>query len=764
MNILKIKSLLVLIFLLYASAMVAQNTVKGTIKAENNLEAVYASVRLLRPDSTFVQRVITDSIGNYRFSDVAAGDYLLSISSMGYIPQLHTLSMGNQEKKLPLFVLKESSVMLGEVEVKGSSFIRQKDRVLIIPDKQQAKHATTGYDLLYNLFIPGVNIDHRSGSVKTLGGEVTLYINGRKADYHEIKSLRPKDIEKVEYFDAPSGRYAGDIASINYIVKQGNTGGYVTLDAEQTIGYLKGNYNAAAKVSRGNTSYTLFAGHTMQKYEENDNNGDESYVFPEYTITKNSNTDLNKVKNNQQYAQLNVVNQNSKRTLHGKFSFVHRGTPENTQNNRLAYSELYDDVISHTFAKENSLMPSLDLYGNFQLTQNQWLECSLPFVYTHNSYNRTYTENAFSSYSDVKEDMYEFKPSIKYMLQMKHQNTLTVELKHFHRITTSTYAGDYASWQHLWTGETLLFATYNQHLGGKYFFSGRIGFSSLQYRLHGHDKTAYISPRGEVMFGYHINDKQQVYVGGAIGNAYPDINTINNAEQAVDMLHIRRGNPDLDKIKMYTTNANYSVQFGRFNLFAIFMYSSELDAALPYFYTENNKLIETFQDGSNYHQLRGGLDLTWKATDAFHIMLNGRWQYNKITGVIQESQNSVYGRLNANYFWKDFAINLYGQTQSRALNLNSVYEWQDGNYGLILSWHHGNWSAEAGVNNLFWDRNKTWLSMKSNVYNYNRFIYNRANQQSGYVKLAYTFDFGKKTSRDWKNVDTNINSAILKTE
>lgn len=756
--------LLYLLYCLLAINGQAQSIITGSVKKTDGHPIPYASIRLLKQDSTFVQGTVSDSIGNYKLSNVKYGSYLLSIGSMGYTTHTRQLTVNQANNSLDAVRLTEDNIMLQEIEVKGSSFMRQKDRVLIIPDKQQAKHATTGYDLLYNLMIPGVNIDRRSGSVRTLGGEVTLYINGRKADYHEIRSLRPKDIEKVEYFDAPSGKYVGDIASINYIVKQENTGGYVTLDGEQTIGYLKGNYNAAAKLSHGNTSYTLFAGHTMQEYEENDNNGNESYTFPEYTLTKNSITDLNKVKNNQQYAQLNIVNQNSKRTLQGKISFVRKGTPENSQDNRLAYSELYDDVTSHTFAKENSLMPSVDLYGNFQLTPNQWLECSLPFVYTHNSYNRTYAENDFSSFSDVKEDMYEFKPSIKYMLQMKHQNTLTMHFTHLHRITSSDYSGDYASWQHLWTGETLFFVTYNQHFGKKYFFSGRVGLSSLQYKLHGYGKTSHVSPRGEIMFGYHINDKQQAFVGGAVGNAFPEISTINDAEQTVDMLHIRRGNPNLDKVKMYTTYANYSAQFGRFNLFGMFMYSSEFDTALPYFYTENNKLIETFQDGSNYHQLRGSIDLTWKATDALHIMLSGRWGHYKMTGNIRESQNSVFGRLNVNYFWKDFSINLYGNTQTKELTLNNVYQWEDGNYGIILGWHHENWAAEAGANNLFWDKHRSWSFLKSNIYSYNRFIYNRTNQQSGYVKLSYTFDFGKKTTRDWKNVDTNINSAILKTE
>ena len=48
------------------------------------------------------------------------------------------------------------------------------------------------------------------------------------------------------------------------------------------------------------------------------------------------------------------------------------------------------------------------------------------------------------------------------------------------------------------------------------------------------------------------------------------------------------------------------------------------------------------------------------------------------------------------------------------------------------------------------------------VYRYNQVQTSRIYQQTAYVKLAYTFDFGKKTSRENNDVDRSINSAILK--
>lgn len=437
----------------------AQVAVKGRIADESDKGLAYATVRLLCQDSTFVQGVVTDSIGLYKLENVQKGNYLLSLSSIGYEAKVYPFAVGDTEKVLPVVYLKENSVLLGEVEVKGSSFIRQKDRVLIIPDKQQVKHAFTGYDLLSNLMIPGIDVDRKKGVVATMGGAVTLYIDGRKVDYREVQSLRPRDIEKVEYFDVPTGKYAGDVASINYITRKWKSGGYVSLDANQTIGYLQGDYNAVSKVSHGNTSYTLFAGHTMYDYNEDDNRSTESFVLADRSFTRDEITEADKRKKNQQYAQFNVLNQTGKRTLSAKMSFVHSGMPDNGRRGMLDYSDYYEDVCSSSSTDQKSLAPSLELYGSFRLKDNQRLECSLPVSYTQNTYDRSYQENEYASMTNVDEKLYMLNPSLNYSLYMPHQNTLTVQLMHSHRITSATYAGDNPSWQHLWSGESLLFAS-----------------------------------------------------------------------------------------------------------------------------------------------------------------------------------------------------------------------------------------------------------------------------------------------------------------
>ena len=169
--------------------------------SQENEALPYANVRLLHIDSTFVSGTITDSLGYYYLDQVPSNDYLLAFSTIGYKSKVIPVTVRNEDVTVPTVTLESDNVILGEVVIKGSSFIRQKDRVLIIPDKQHIKHANTGYDLLYNLMIPDIEVNRKKGEVSNGLGTVTLYINGEKADYRDVQSLRPRDIEKVEYFD-----------------------------------------------------------------------------------------------------------------------------------------------------------------------------------------------------------------------------------------------------------------------------------------------------------------------------------------------------------------------------------------------------------------------------------------------------------------------------------------------------------------------------------------------------------------------------------
>lgn len=139
---------------------------------------------------------MTDEKGGFCLDNIKEGKYILFANCIGYTNRFLDFEMPDRDYELPTVILEENNVTLDGVTITGSSFIQKKDCLLIIPSKLQSKYAYNGYDLLYNLMIPGVVVNRKEGAVITSRGSATLYINGVKADFHKIQNLRPKDIDK----------------------------------------------------------------------------------------------------------------------------------------------------------------------------------------------------------------------------------------------------------------------------------------------------------------------------------------------------------------------------------------------------------------------------------------------------------------------------------------------------------------------------------------------------------------------------------------
>ena len=748
---------------LLGNSMQAQNKLYGTV--ENNGKPLpYVTVRLLETDSTFVSGVTTDTLGKYVFSNIEKGNYLVAFSSIGYKPAFIQIKMSDKNLEVPLVTLETENVVLGEVVIKGSSFIRKDDHVLVIPDKQQVKHASTGYDLLYNLMIPSIEVNKRTGTVSTFGGEVSLYINGEKADYRDVQSLRPRDIENVEYYDVPTGKYANDVAAINYIVKKRQSGGYIFADGKQTIGYMAGDYNIGGKVDHGNTSYSFWGGHTMQKYKGSIVDKNETILFPDYTVYRNRETTAGNYRNNQQYMQFKVSNVNKKRNLSAQIALVRNETPSDENYGLLDYSGHYTYSTRSTDSKqEQNLSPSLRLFGNFNIGKNQTLEFTAKGSYTQNDYTRQYTENENNSLSDVKEDLYSFNFSANYNIKLQHQNSFGIDIRHYHNITSSTYAGDYSSWQHLWTGESMFMLNYSQRFGKHFTMILRPGLSWMNYKLHTEDVRRYCSLKTSSRFSYQFNKKQQLALTADAGVNQPDISYMNNVDQTVDFLQIKRGNPFLDDMQVYNISLLYNGVFGKLNVVGGTGYSIYTHNVSPIYYLEGDKLIGSYRSDGNIYGLGIILNISYHVTDNLRTKLAFKYlnvQTRKNYNINLDSYSAI---LDINYFLKDFSINLFGKIPTEKIETSTlIVSKSPATYGASVSWSHKGWYIEAGTENPFTRHSRYREHADYGVYQYNQVQTSRIYQRTGYVKLAYTFDFGRKTSRDKNDVDRSINSAIMK--
>lgn len=740
----------------------------GRVADEQQQAVPFATIRLLNSsDSTYIQGCSTDSVGQYRLEVAEAGQYLISCSRIGYDNKVMPVYVSEGKENKFNITLKSNVLALGEVTVTADAFVRSNDRWLVTPTKQQTKHSGTGYDLLYNLMIPGIDVNRTTGTVSTPTGEATLYIDGVKASFREVRNIRPKDIERIEYFDIPYGKYAGDLASINIITKQYTYGGYISVDGKQTIGYLRGDYNAVTKLAHNSTSFTLFAGSDIKEYRGGLKDRNDIITFPDGDVTRHYSTDDARVKNNSQYAQLNIQNSNKKRTLKASASFVRNYTPDNYLYETIAYGGALDTVRgSYSNNMQKGMQYNANLYGSFNVKENQILQISLSGSYADNEYQYEYRENnsRISTHSD--EDYYTLRGELSYALNLNNKSSISARLIHNHTISSTTYTGSTNSWQHLWTGETLFFAQYHHRFGQKSTLYVHPGVSLLQYKLHGDGTFRRVSPRFQLLLSQKLSKSQNLVLGFFLGNSFPQISSLNSVEQQVDLIQVKRGNPDLDRSTLYLFRGNYNLNYRRISLYAGVQYGLFKHLAVDEYFVEGllndgGKLVQTYRSDATEHHVNGRVSLTWRPNNNFNIQVNGVYQLDRYTGGENKSLNSVNGNIKAIYYLNDFAFNVYFRSPSKSLN-NMVETTAPLNYGLGISYAHGDFRAEVGTNNPFMKNAEYEYHYLNDIYRYDNTVVSKTASQTAYVKLAYTFDFGKKTSRDKNNVDKTIDSAILK--
>ena len=97
---------------------------KGTVKNGNRQPVEFANIVLQTADSVMVTGTTSNLKGHFELNGINAGNYRLSVSSMGYRTQEIWLNGLNQSRNLGDILLDEESFAIDNVTVTGKSFTR----------------------------------------------------------------------------------------------------------------------------------------------------------------------------------------------------------------------------------------------------------------------------------------------------------------------------------------------------------------------------------------------------------------------------------------------------------------------------------------------------------------------------------------------------------------------------------------------------------------------------------------------------------------
>ena len=443
-----------LLSLFYIVSFAQEITVKGkSVDGKDGSAIGFATVNLLDLANKPVKGGQTDLNGNFSFTKVDQGGYILKISFVGYTPFSKSIVITKDPKSFDLGNIKlekGKGALLNEVVVTGKKNVIELgiDKKVFNADQSIVSQGGSAADLLAT--VPSVQVD-LDGNVSLRGtSNVRVLIDGKPSTFGGgnitaiLQSLPASAIEKVELITNPSSKYdaEGQSGIINIVLKKnqkiglnGNvavtTGRFNTYNTNGSLNYrdqkwnLSGNYSyrTGDRPGSGNTNTTFL----------NPQANVAPYSFSNQISNRNGQNNTFKVGAERYFSEKTSV------ALSGNFSFGNDLDQDNLSQRFLsANNTLLDYGVGLNAEKQNEFgydlnldfshkfkKPKEELTGNFSYgnsNENQNARIIQDFF----SSNGAVSQNRISSNrrNDVTNGTNSYNIQLDYTLPLKKESKL----------------------------------------------------------------------------------------------------------------------------------------------------------------------------------------------------------------------------------------------------------------------------------------------------------------------------------------------------
>ncbi|SKB68308.1 Outer membrane receptor proteins, mostly Fe transport [Parapedobacter luteus] len=298
--------------ILATAAYTQQASIAGRVLDEKNAPLDLATVNLLAArDSSVVKTAFPDETGNFMFTGVQQGTYLVRAVLVGYedaLSEVVEIASATAAKNFAPLVLKNTNTVLDEVAVTAPQrplVERKPDMMVVNVENSTLAAGNTAMDILERS--PGVTVD-KDDNISLMGKQGVIVMIDGKQTYLSAEQLanflRNTDgntIKSIELITNPSSKYdaSGTAGMINIVLKKNRmagTNGTFTAGTGYGFGHKANtSLNLNHKVDRLNVFGT---------YSYMDNEGGNEIGIFRSIVQQDVNTDF------QQYTEFNRRNRN----------------------------------------------------------------------------------------------------------------------------------------------------------------------------------------------------------------------------------------------------------------------------------------------------------------------------------------------------------------------------------------------------------------------------------------------------------------------
>ena len=596
-----------------AVSMAANNKVSGVIKDAADKTALIGVNVSLRQGDQQVSGTVTDAHGKFSL-EAETGEFVLECSYIGYEPIGMSLAVSGNIH-LGTIEMNEASTELSEVVVEGDAVIQKVDRQILLPNKEQLGASSDGMSLLQNLQIPRIVVNPVENSVKTLANqEVQLRINGIEASSSEVMAINPKDVIRIEYHDQPGVRFNGAAAVINYIVKHRDTGGNLMLNASNGVtmpGW--GEYHLSGKVNFGKSSFSLITHYSPRDIYWTRTNA-ETYNFTTGTIENREVGEPTRFKMNPVNIGLTYNWTNGeKNMLQIALRDFMNFTPHSKTNRDSYLYQGTDSFAIHDHESSKSISPSLDIYYEHNLPDDNHLYFDVVGTYINSSNDRRFEQTPLGETVADTTDVTSRVRGNKYSLigeaiyEKDWDNiALTVGVRHNQQWMENTYLGSADATVNMTTAETYAFAEVQQRVKQ---FSYAVGIGAMHtYIEQGGQKSSNWIARPQLTLSYDFGKGVFWKYKGYVSGYQPSLSAMSDVAQQIDKYQIRQGNPNLKPVMFVANEMQLSWQSKHvnLNLWANYSYDHKpiMDETFEQLIDGQAYAIRTYANHRGFHRLQ----------------------------------------------------------------------------------------------------------------------------------------------------------------
>ncbi|MCD7901432.1 MAG: TonB-dependent receptor family protein [Bacteroides sp.] len=787
------RTILILISCFYTTLLFSQQfNIKGTVKDKTTTEAIeFATVVLLRKDSTLVAGGLTEKDGTFKLNNIPKGSYILQISYVGYdmksVPTTHAADVGD------VFLVQNNT--LEEVTVVGNRpfFQQQIDKYVINVANNLVTAGRNALDVLRNT--PGVFVQNKS--ISLMGGSVAVWIDGRPSQMSGeqlasfLEGMQGENIDSIEVITNPSSKFdaGGSGGIINIKLKKNKID---TFNGMTNVGYkrsktdlgiaglslnyrknkvsLYGNYNFRVgndtEYNHELTSQT--SGNKVQSYDKELDSDLYRTVSHNYRVGM----DISLSQSDILGFMLNGYDSDNRANLLSQTVIVPPLDDTSLSNMNGKYKsksagQMYNINYQHKFAKEGQeLSTDLD-FARFSNTQRQNQLYS--FYREDNveakpgSSERSYLPQKNKIWSvriDYKQPWFKnasFETGIKYG-QTKTDNDINYE-----EMINNTWQNDETRSNYFKYDERILAAHYSfRHKIGKWMY--QVGLRTEytyqkgnQITSNEENKKSYWDLFPTAFLLYEPSEKHSFILSYTRRFNRPDFELLNPFEIALDKYSFRRGNPDLNPSYGNIINLKY-------------IYRGKLAVTFNITDLEDRIFLEpTVEESGRYGYTWGnfGRRTAYILEISYNNVFFKRWRMNTMGQLAYVNQDA--GKAVTNFdnnglsgFWmfnNNFEITKtlsaeinymmmpgirYGYTKSESLYNNL-------SFGIRQQILKGKGSVSLSINDIF---NGT-LDKSSSAYN-NIKVQSYTNNNLRSLTVSFSYRFGSDKVKGARNRNTGI--------